>query len=52
MQVYLVPKIFKFVLTISKTETQKSKTIYSPLVTRVAVFSINQFKEFGVDLGW
>ena len=52
MQVYLAHKIFKFVLTFSQTKTQKSKSICNPLVTRGAVFSIKQFKEFGSDLDW
>lgn len=52
MQVYLAPEIFKFVLTFSKTKTQKSKSICSPLVARHVGFSINKFKEFAVDLDW
>jgi len=50
MQVYLALEIFKFVLTFSEKKTQISKTICSPLVAWRARFSINQFKEFGVDL--
>ena len=52
MQVYLSAKIFKLIFTIFKTKAKKSKSICNPLVTRGAVFSINQFKEFGTDLDW